>query len=288
MSTRRTDPDSTSSGFQNQENASERLPAELYHFSYGSGPLLVDLYYTSHKENIVFDGNTYEPRAIDRGEIQWQSDLRADSVQINAYGLDQPMQQYIAYNPLDPVSIEIIRLFPDTGLDEGLVIFTGEIMSIAFQGVQCAIRCASLLFTMQASVPRYRWQAPCNHTLFSTYCGLNKAVYAHNGTITNIVAAKIYVNDAAILAHASGYFDFGWLEKDLFRMMVTKYVNGGAGATYFEIMVPTTQLAIGNAIVAYPGCDRDINDCKNKYSNYNNYGGFPHIPKKNPATTSLI
>ena len=31
------------------------------------------------------------------------------------------------------------------------------------------------------------------------------------------------------------------------------------------------------------GCSKTVSDCKNKFNNISNYGGFPYIPAKNPT-----
>jgi hypothetical protein len=47
-------------------------------------------------------------------------------------------------------------------------------------------------------------------------------------------------------------------------------------------------IAVGQAVTLYPGCDHTTTTCDGKFSNLNNYGGFPHIPTKNPFGGSPI
>lgn len=42
-------------------------------------------------------------------------------------------------------------------------------------------------------------------------------------------------------------------------------------ATHFEIQ-------IGDVLDIYPGCNKDLKTCKNKFNNVENFRGFPHVP----------
>ncbi|ELF9250511.1 phage BR0599 family protein, partial [Salmonella enterica] len=46
----------------------------------------------------------------------------------------------------------------------------------------------------------------------------------------------------------------------------------------------TTGLQVGQPVKLYPGCDRTIATCDNKFANHLNYGGQPHMPGKSPYT----
>ena len=47
-------------------------------------------------------------------------------------------------------------------------------------------------------------------------------------------------------------------------------------------------LSVGDGVIAYPGCAQNRDDCKNKFDNLLNYGGFPWIPDKNPMDGSAV
>jgi hypothetical protein len=45
---------------------------------------------------------------------------------------------------------------------------------------------------------------------------------------------------------------------------------------------PVVGIAAGDPVVAYAGCKRTVRECIDKFDNYDNYGGFPHIPGRSP------
>ena len=43
----------------------------------------------------------------------------------------------------------------------------------------------------------------------------------------------------------------------------------------------------GARVSLYAGCDKGLNTCKDKFANFNRYGGFPFIPIKNPFESGV-
>jgi len=41
------------------------------------------------------------------------------------------------------------------------------------------------------------------------------------------------------------------------------------------------------SVTLYPGCSHTIADCRDKFNNLVNFGGFPWIPSKNPFNNSV-
>jgi hypothetical protein len=58
-------------------------------------------------------------------------------------------------------------------------------------------------------------------------------------------------------------------------------IESHSGAT-FTVLGSTAGLDVGDYITAYPGCGRTRAECKNKFNNLPNYGGFAHLPGKSP------
>ena len=52
--------------------------------------------------------------------------------------------------------------------------------------------------------------------------------------------------------------------------------TGGATFELFEAMPETVQ--VGDTFTVTAGCDKSFGTCKTKFSNGDNFRGFPHIP----------
>ena len=47
-------------------------------------------------------------------------------------------------------------------------------------------------------------------------------------------------------------------------------------------------LTAGVSVIVSPGCAHDPTDCKDFYNNFDNYGGWPDLPEKNPFGSNSV
>jgi hypothetical protein len=50
---------------------------------------------------------------------------------------------------------------------------------------------------------------------------------------------------------------------------------------------PLFYATVGQTLEVWPGCDKTLAACRDKFNNAPRFGGFPHIPDKNPVLTAL-
>ncbi len=88
---------------------------------------------------------------------------------------------------------------------------------------------------------------------------------------------------------ASGYFALGVIEftsganAGLSRSVST-YVNGPSSNKTLNIVPPLPQTPTpGDSFTVYPGCDKRLSTCINKFNNLVHFGGFPWIPEPTTA-----
>jgi uncharacterized phage protein (TIGR02218 family) len=90
-----------------------------------------------------------------------------------------------------------------------------------------------------------------------------------------------------ITADAFGDFEDGWFTGGFIEYLLptgfleTRMINRHIG-TSIRVLSGIVGMAVGDPIVAYPGCKRTVRACIDKFDNYDNYGGFPHIPGRSP------
>jgi uncharacterized phage protein (TIGR02218 family) len=255
-----------------KEVAVERKPAELYHIWYATS----DWYYTNGDVSVVYGGNTYVPATIKRNSLEKDTQLNVTSMEIEFSYLNNPVVDYLSYNPIDLVWIEVTRLFRDQAPLEGAAIFLGQIKEVVFQGNVGKAACVGFEYYLTHPLPLYRYQRQCNWTLFSVgKCGVSSAGYSQVVTVTALDTTGMIVTCAAMTQKESNYYRYGELVLNGDRRMITLY-----SATQMYIRFKMKNLAVGSTPTIYAGCDGNISTCKNKFGNVINFGGHPYIPLK--------
>ena len=125
--------------------------------------------------------------------------------------------------------------------------------------------------------------AKCRHQLFNQNsdtsvgaCQLNSASYTYSSDVVTVTSKlKFDINsigqpDAWI---ANGILTWTSGLNNGVSYEVKSYVGGEV-----ELFLPTTfVISPGDTFDVTAGCDKNVETCKTKFSNINNFGGFPHI-----------
>ena len=78
-------------------------------------------------------------------------------------------------------------------------------------------------------------------------------------------------------APADGYFTWGYVDASGEKRPIT----GHSGANiYLRYAFPGIET--GDTVTAYPGCDKKLATCRDKFNNKSRFGGFPWIPSTSP------
>lgn len=217
---------------------------------------------------------TIMPRPTDLiGALQWGPAVRAGILQEATVSVDRG---YVAAWPTAP----ILSLVP-----AGLVnVFFGRVAEIDFgrSSVQITINDPRELLAID--MPRNLYTRLCRYALFSPQCTLDKAAFASNVAITHFTTTQMFaISD---LSRVDSYYALGNLVFSSganagLRMMV-RASEGATGALQLIAPMPFN-VAIGDAITIYPGCDKTVATCTNKFNNKLNHGGFTLIPAAETA-----
>ena len=110
-------------------------------------------------------------------------------------------------------------------------------------------------------------------------CGIALAAVTVTGTLT-AVTSNANVRDGA-RTEAADWFGAGTLQftsganAGLHPLEIKAYAADGTIETHEPFHYAP---AIGDTYVLIPGCRKRLADCRDKWSNVVNFGGFPHIP----------
>jgi uncharacterized phage protein (TIGR02218 family) len=129
----------------------------------------------------------------------------------------------------------------------------------------------------------WTYTATCRHKLFSTaetgkigFCGLDPASYTFTGSVSAVSTPKWKFSTS--LTQADAYFSAAvltWTSGNNAGLSCTvKSQIGGV----LDLFVPTAfTIQAGDTFSIQAGCDKTAETCASKFSNLNNFGGFPHI-----------
>lgn len=256
-----------------KEAAAQRKPVELYKIWCGD----VYWHYTNSDAPVDFEGQTYQPAAISRGSMEYNSALDVSTMKFQFAAITQPVLQYIAQNPIDITWIEVSRLFRDMDPLEKGIIFIGQIKAAGFKGTQAEVEGVGFEHFLKMPVPIFRYQRNCNHHVFDAGCALNKGDYKVSVVIA-LSAEKIVITAEEFGAFDNGYFIGGLVEYGAEARAIVAHAGNDITLAYRMM-----QLEDGHTVDVYPGCDGRVETCRDKFDNIAHFLGFPFIPDENPA-----
>lgn len=279
--------------------------ASLFQFNLPDG---VSLYFTSHVNNISWNGNVYQGGGTtgpyfdqegSKAKLTQATGLTAQQLQVTvipAVGLieGEPFMSAVRQGVFDGADLIYSGAYwaqgtVDTPLNPvtpvGTVIkMVGRIAEIDVGRSSLTITANDHLELLNQQMPRNMYQPGCLNTLFDTACSLNMAAFAVTGSIIGAGSANIiYAN----LSQATQYFDLG-------IMKFTSGANAGVSRsvkTYTQGSPCTISMALpfpvipsaGDDFTIYPGCNKSQTTCQGKFNNLIHFRGFPYIPVPDTA-----
>lgn len=252
------------------------------------------LRYTSADTAITWGGNTYQiGPLIKRSTIQssvgvavdgLDMEISADStVQVNGV----PLMAFIAAGGLDGATVQVLRAYRASRADAVVGVleqFTGLVRDVSLSRNSCQVEVASYLTKLDVQVPRNLYQASCSNTLYDGACGLNRATYTVTGAATGTpTRAKIATGiTAAADFYSQGVITFTSGPNAGISRTIKKYDSTTKEVT---LIAPFPQTpAAGDTFSMYPGCNKTMNTCTNKFNNLIKFRGFPFIPVPETVT----
>lgn len=173
-----------------------------------------------------------------------------------------------------------LKLIPD-----GLVnVFFGRVAEIDLGRSSVQININDPRELLDINMPRNLYTAQCRYALFDRQCTLDKNAFAFNGAVFGgpTSTQQFRVNQtAADNFYALGGIVFTSGLNTGLRMLVRSSVQA-SGLLSLIAPMPYT-VANGDTVTLYPGCDKTVATCQNKFNNKINYGGFKLIPAAETA-----
>lgn len=259
--------------------------AEFYTITTATGDVAR---FTSHDQDITYEGSLYQAIPIMRSQISYHSDLQVDKVDIsmglvgvvigtNEYSIPRLIQLGLFRN-----AHVVISLYDFVAGGTWKVLFEGWCTEgISYNKGICTMSIGSLLDKLNEKFPKYIYSDYCNHQLYGSYCGLTKTDWqvmsaAEEGSTKAIIVSPVFL----FSAHAGGW----WMKGEI---KMTSGANANVSRSiishsdqYVIVLIPfVEEIVPGDTFTVWAGCDKSGIMCDEKFSNYANFFGFEYTPK---------
>lgn len=250
-------------------------PIELYRFTTQTRAW----YYTSAAYEVTYEGDTYKPSSIKRSSIKNSINLLNDGVSLVFPLGDEFASQFIGFAPEELFNVEIFR---DDGSEDWELYWPGRIVAVKVERRKISIECMSNFSTVRRPGLRARYEYQCRHALYSGRCGLSDTSWRVTGSVIGGSDSTIIVGEAGV--YDDGYFTGGKVTlADGSARFIVDHVDDN-----IELNRPFENAPTGLLVYLFAGCDHQFETCRDKFSNQDNYGGFPYIPDRTPFNGSSI
>lgn len=267
-------------------DADQFVMADLYTITTIQG---IEYCYTSYDVNLTVQGKVFRADGpiISREGTSLSLGIEVDNLSITIetnestkFG-DVPVAQAFHNGILDGARFKLERIFMDmhtpTDTSAGtLVLFEGRIVEPELDRYEINASVVSDVDNLKLQMPRNLYTPGCLNTLFDCACGLLSADFAVNTTIgTNSTPNRILCN----LSQPQGWFTQGVVEflegvNIGIKRTVRLHETGALLLTLPLLEMPE----IGEAIRVYPGCDKRLTTCDNRFNNRARFRGAPFVP----------
>lgn len=256
-------------------------PIELYEFYLGS----TYYRYTSNMADVTIAGATYEAIPISRGNVvAARDDSSRDRIEITMPASALFAQQFIGAVPSRRATVALRRFHRNDPALETIVVFLGTIATARFvdEGATAKMTAIPITTAQSRPIPRQTYQGLCNHMLYDARCQINEASATWRKTLTVTVVTGNVLTIPGADAWGADFFVGGIIFFDDDYRLVT--AQSGAD---LQIFTPFRTSPLGRTVRLNAGCKHRITDCRDKFSNIENFGGFPFVPLKNPFETGI-
>jgi len=250
-------------------------PVALYEFVYGSA----SWFYCAYEKTLVVNGITYQPIAISDGGFKMSGEPSDDMVTITCDATIPIANMLNGAPPSETIWVNIRRYHH--GDNEAPLIWVGYVATRKQTSpVAVEIRCKMLTSGFDRDGARLTYNRMCPHVLYGIDCRVNKALHSRTVLVEALTGNSVTSSFLSPLANgylANGYFEWSRFAGALERRAIESHTG-----TTFTVLGATAGLEVGDYITVYPGCGRTRADCRAKFNNLANYGGWAHLPGKSP------
>jgi hypothetical protein len=237
----------------------------------------VPYYYSNQKGTLIWNSINWLEGGIKHTEIKQNTQLSKNSITVKMDLTLSFADLFVGWTPDYPISLTVRR--GHLGAADTLVYWKGRVASSSFENDLLVLKCENIFTSLRRPGVRERSLKGCRHMLYQPGCNVDPEDFAVAGTLTNITGDVYTVTEAS--GYATNWFTGGYIK---FGDDTKKFIRRHSGTAL--TLSRTSRYAEDNftgsdAVTLYPGCDKTIATCKDKFDNLPNQGGFRWIPNVN-------
>ena len=246
---------------------------DLYKFTIGA----INYYYNDGRRTETALGSDWTPIPIKSTE--WISTLADSEIQITMPSNVFPASAFILQNPS---SVTWLAIYD--GASPHSLRFAGKVMSAEFDpknGV-AILKAAAMTSLIKTGIPVRKYSPSCNWEFGDANCGYDLEAAKAVLPLDDAVFDGFKLTHPVIGMWGDAWFTSGYLQTDKSeRCYVLAHEDD------YIMLLTLPQLPLEDDLWLYPGCDKSFNSCKYWYLNEANFGGFHHVPVKNPVLSGV-
>jgi len=240
--------------------------------------------FTDHDGDLSFEGHVFKAASgLSAGALQQTTGLSVDNSEaVGALSDASVSEDDLAEGRFDGAEVQSWLVnWADVG--QRLVEFRGNFGEVIRKAGTFRVELRGLAERLNQTQGRV-FQAGCSAVLGDGRCKINLqgAAYRATADIAEIdVLGRVRIEGGT--AFADRWFERGRIEvlsgASRGAMVMVKGDRRTASGRVLDLWHGTgAVLAAGDSIRLLVGCDRRAETCRSKFSNFNNFRGFPHIP----------
>lgn len=170
-----------------------------------------------------------------------------------------------------------------------LTVEEGIVDGVTFTDDTVGAKIVPQAYAQNFSIPRHWFTRTCNYALYGEGCGLSQDAFKWDTTVVSIDRPARRIEVLGQNAAEETYWAYGTISHDptAVRATIVKSEHLGNGNTRITTNNWLPYIADGDGVRLLPGCRRIPDDCRDKFNNAENFGGFPYVPNRNPAENGV-
>lgn len=247
-------------------------PVELFEFNQGG----TFYRFTSSDENIIYNGNVYRRIPIQRSSIEQTESFQKSGITVDISIKEEFAKSYLTYSPDSITVLTIYRRHLSDTDNEYIVYWKGTVSSANADGNQMRFECESVFSALRRSGLRAKYSRSCRHVLYDSNCRVNQEDFRFNATVDSVSGNNItFTLDIPDSEKLNDYFLAGMIET---QTGAKRFINS-QNNNVLTLSYAFNSLSAGDTVSLYAGCQHRVHiDCRDKFNNIENYGGFPYFP----------
>lgn len=240
--------------------------------------------FTNHVEDIEISGLTYKSNSgFTPTAAKYNAELAVDNHDVKfLLGFDGTEEADLIAGVYDFATIEVFFVdYTNISGSNTVPYVSGQIGEISIERTTAVTEIRGVTQYLQQQIVE-EYSPSCRADLGDSRCKFNIASLTVTGTVSGVTDNRTFqTNTIGITANADDYYNHGlvtWTagNNDGRKMEVKDFVKSTGQIELYQAMPEAIQ--IGDTFTVYPGCDKSITTCRDKFNNVVNFRGEPHVP----------